>query len=67
VTIAALLGLGYVYYDLSGGGTALAAIGLIAFVGVAQILPALVGGLFWRGATRIGAAIGLLTGFAVWA
>jgi Na+/proline symporter/nitrogen-specific signal transduction histidine kinase len=67
LTIAALLALGYVYYDLSGGGTALAAIGLIAFVGVAQILPALVGGLFWRGATRIGAAIGLLTGFAVWA
>jgi Na+/proline symporter/nitrogen-specific signal transduction histidine kinase len=67
ITIAAILTLGYVYYDLSGGGTALAAIGLIAFVGVAQILPALVGGLFWRGATRNGAAIGLVTGFSVWA
>jgi signal transduction histidine kinase/Na+/proline symporter len=67
LTIAAILALGYVYYDLSGGGTALAAIGLIGFVGVAQILPALAGGLFWRGATRIGAAIGLVTGFAVWA
>jgi signal transduction histidine kinase len=39
---------------------------LIAFVGVAQILPAMLGGLFWRGATRIGAAMGLLTGLAVW-
>ena len=34
---------------------------------MAQILPALVGGLFWRGATRIGARLGLVTGFAVWA
>jgi Na+/proline symporter/nitrogen-specific signal transduction histidine kinase len=66
LTIAAILALGYAYYDLSGGGAALAAIGLISFVGVAQILPALLGGLFWRGATRIGAAVGLVTGFVVW-
>jgi Na+/proline symporter/nitrogen-specific signal transduction histidine kinase len=66
LTITAILALGYAYYDLSGGGAALAAIGLISFVGVAQILPALVGGLFWRGATRNGAAIGLVTGFLVW-
>jgi len=66
LTITAILALGYAYYDLSGGGEALAAIGLISFVGVAQILPALLGGLFWRGATRNGAVIGLITGFVVW-
>jgi Na+/proline symporter/nitrogen-specific signal transduction histidine kinase len=66
LTITAILALGYAYYDLSGGGAALAAIGLISFVGVAQILPALMGGIFWRGATRIGAALGLVTGFVVW-
>jgi Na+/proline symporter/signal transduction histidine kinase len=66
VSIAAILLLGYLYYRLSGGGAALAAIGLISFVGVAQILPAMLGGLFWRGATRIGAAAGLLAGGAVW-
>ncbi|MCW3781225.1 sensor histidine kinase [Defluviimonas salinarum] len=66
VSIAAILALGYIYYSLSGGSAALAAIGLIAFVGVAQILPAMLGGLFWRGATRIGAALGLATGFLVW-
>ena len=55
------------YFRLSGGGAALAAIGLIAFTGVAQILPALLGGIFWRGATRVGAAVGLIIGFAVWA
>lgn len=66
ISIAAILALGYIYYRLSGGGAALASIGLIAFAGVAQVLPALLGGIFWRGATRMGAATGLLTGLIVW-
>ncbi len=67
VSIGAVLALGYLYYRFSGGGEALAAIGLISFTGAAQILPALLGGIFWRGATRFGAALGLVLGFAVWA
>lgn len=67
VSIAVILALGYLYFRLSGGSDALAAIGLIAFVGVAQFLPSLIGGLFWRGATRAGALTGLLTGFVLWA
>ena len=67
VCIAAILGLGFLYFRLSGGSDALAAIGLIAFVGVAQFLPSLAGGIFWRGGTRTGALCGLLTGFALWA
>lgn len=66
LAIAVVIFLGYFYFRLSGGGTALAAIGLIAFVGVAQFLPALMGGLFWRGATRNGALCGLATGFVIW-
>ena len=66
LSIGAVLALGYAYYALSGGSGALAAIGLIAFVGVAQILPAMMGALFWRGATRTGALLGLSTGFALW-
>jgi Na+/proline symporter/nitrogen-specific signal transduction histidine kinase len=65
-SIAGILALGYLYYRLSGGGAALAAIGLISFSGAVQVLPAMIGGIFWRGATRSGAAAGLLTGFAVW-
>ena len=67
VSIAAVLGLGLLYFKASGGSDALAAIGLIAFVGVAQFLPSLLGGIFWRGATRSGALSGLLTGFVMWA
>jgi signal transduction histidine kinase len=66
VTIAAILALGYLYYRLSGGGAALAAIGLVSFSGSVQVLPVMIGGVFWRGATRIGAALGLMTGFGVW-
>jgi Na+/proline symporter/nitrogen-specific signal transduction histidine kinase len=64
--IAVILALGYLYYVVSGGGAALAAIGLIAFVGMAQVLPAMIGALYWRGATRIGAAAGLCTGMLLW-
>ena len=56
MAIAAVLALGYIYYQLTGGTAALASIGLIAFCGVAQVLPALLGGVFWRGATRRGRA-----------
>lgn len=66
VSIAGIVFLGYLYFRLSGGGAALAAIGLISFVGVAQFLPPLMGGLFWRGANRIGALAGLSVGALVW-
>ncbi|NCV18553.1 MAG: sodium:solute symporter, partial [Rhodobacterales bacterium] len=66
LSIIAILGLGYLYYFLSGGGAALASIGLISFTGVAQVLPSLVGGLFWRGATRIGAISGVGSGLVIW-
>ena len=65
-SIAAILTLGLAYYRGSGGGTALAAIGLVSFTGVVQTLPAMVGGIFWRGATRKGAAAGLIAGAIVW-
>ncbi|MFT5390481.1 MAG: Na+/proline symporter/nitrogen-specific signal transduction histidine kinase [Gammaproteobacteria bacterium] len=66
VSIAAVLGLGFLYFRLSGGSDALAAIGLIAFAGVAQFIPCLLGGIFWRGATRSGALSGLVAGFGLW-
>ncbi|MEL6952218.1 MAG: ATP-binding protein [Pseudomonadota bacterium] len=67
LSIGFVLGLGFAYYRLSGGTEALASMGLIAFLGVAQVLPALLGGMFWRGATRAGAAAGIAAGFAIWA
>ncbi len=66
ISIGLILALGFLYFYVSGGSDALAAIGLIAFVGVAQFLPSLLGGVFWRGATRAGAISGLLIGFVFW-
>ncbi|MCV6586383.1 MAG: sensor histidine kinase [Marinibacterium sp.] len=66
ISIAAIMGLGYLYHAAAGEGVALASIGLVAFAGIAQILPSLVGGLYWRGATRAGALAGLTVGFVVW-
>ena len=66
---AAILGvlvLGYVYFHLAGEAYALVSIGLISFAAVAQFAPAVLGGLYWKGATRQGALVGLLAGFLMW-
>jgi hypothetical protein len=67
VAIVAILLLGYAYFRFAGEAYALVAIGLISFAAVAQFAPALLGGLYWKQATRAGAMAGLLAGFAVWA
>ncbi len=66
VSIVVILLLGFLYFRLSGQSDALASIGLIAFAGVAQVLPSLIGGLYWRLATAKGAIAGLISGFAIW-
>ena len=64
--IVGVLALGYVYFYLAGEAYALVSIGLISFTAVAQFAPALLGGLFWKGGTRLGALAGLSAGFIVW-
>ena len=65
--IVGILLLGYAYFRFAGEAYALVAIGLISFAAVAQFAPAMLGGLYWRQATRAGAIAGLAAGFAVWA
>ena len=55
VTIVLVLLLGFVYFRVAGEALALVSIGLISFAAVAQFAPAILGGLFWKGATRRGA------------
>jgi signal transduction histidine kinase len=64
--IFAVLLLGYAYYRLTGEAGALAQIGLVSFAVAAQLAPPIVGGLFWKNATRVGALAGLLLGFLTW-
>jgi signal transduction histidine kinase len=65
--IVAVLMLGYLYFHVAGEAYALVSIGLISFAAVAQFAPSLLGGIYWRGGTRVGAIAGLVAGFAVWA
>jgi len=58
--------LGYSYFHWAGEAYALVSIGLISFAAVAQFAPALFGGMYWRGGTRVGAMAGLLIGFTLW-
>lgn len=64
--IIAVIFLGYIYYRLLGESAALVNIGLISFVAATQFAPAVIGGLYWRQATRRGATTGLILGFVVW-
>jgi Na+/proline symporter/nitrogen-specific signal transduction histidine kinase len=64
--IVVVLVLGYGYFHLAGEAYALVSIGLISFTAVAQFAPAMIGGLFWKGGTRLGALLGLGAGFLVW-
>ena len=65
--IVLLTAMAWGYYRATASDTDLAAYGLMAFAAVAQFAPALIGGLYWRGASRIGAETALLAGFTVWA
>jgi Na+/proline symporter len=64
--IMAVIFLGYLYYRIIGESYALVNIGLISFIAATQFAPSLIGGLYWRRATRRGAATGLILGFMVW-
>ncbi|EWY38736.1 histidine kinase [Skermanella stibiiresistens SB22] len=66
IAIVVILLLGYAYFRFAGSAYALGAIGLISFAAVAQFAPALLGGIFWSRATRLGAIAGLVAGIAAW-
>ncbi|MCK4767131.1 MAG: histidine kinase [Desulfobacula sp.] len=66
VSILLIVLLGYLYFHYVVGYYSLVSIGMISFAAVAQFCPAVIGGIFWKGATRSGALWGLLTGFFIW-
>lgn len=64
--IVAVVAAGYLFFLLAGESHALIAIGLVSFLGVAQLTPAVVAAFFWPGASVRGVAAGLAAGVAVW-
>ncbi len=56
----------YLYFKNVSGQFSLISIGLISFAAVAQFAPAVLGGIYWKGATRHGAIAGIIIGFILW-
>lgn len=65
--IVVVLLLGYIYFALIGESYSLVTIGLVSFAAVAQFGPPILIGIYWKGASRAGAATGLIAGFLIWA
>jgi PAS domain S-box-containing protein len=67
VAVFAIVLAAFAYHEAIGDRYPLASIGLLSFCAVAQFAPALIAGLFWRGAHRSGAVAGMVGGILVWA
>lgn len=64
--IFVILVLAYLYLAAVGETYHLVTIGLVSFCGAAQLAPAMLFAIFWRGGTRNAAFAGLVAGFLVW-
>jgi len=64
-----ILALGFgaaVFAVFAPPGGQLAGLGILSFAAVAQFAPALIGGLYWPQADKMGAFYGMAVGFALW-
>jgi Na+/proline symporter/signal transduction histidine kinase len=66
ITIVLIILLAYLYYKEVAGKFSIVSIGLISFVAIAQFSPAIIGGLFWKRGSKLGATVGIIAGFVVW-
>ncbi len=66
IIIALIIAAGYGFYIVIELNEGLASLGLISFVAAAQLLPGVLGVLFWTRATQTGFLAGLIGGAIVW-
>ncbi|GGX45693.1 sensor histidine kinase [Saccharospirillum salsuginis] len=67
VLIGVVIGLSYCLYLFLNQVQNLSSLGITAFTGLLQLLPGILGLLFWSGANRKGYIAGFLVGLGVWA
>src|SRR6266516_2724533 len=65
--IALVVLLGFAYVRIVRESYGLVSIGLVSFAAVAQFFPAIVLGLCWKRASRLGVLTGISAGFLIWA
>ncbi|MGB9081576.1 MAG: GAF domain-containing protein, partial [Desulfuromonadaceae bacterium] len=66
VGVIAIVLLGHLYYQLIGEPYTLINMGVVSLIAACQFTPSIIGGLFWKRATRQGASAGLIAGFILW-
>jgi signal transduction histidine kinase len=66
-SIIGVLLLGYLFFRFTGESYALVTIGLMSFAAAAQFAPPILIGIYWKGASKKGAIVGLMGGFLMWA
>jgi len=65
-SIIMLMLLAYLYVRYIASYFSLVSIGLVSMAAVAQFAPTVIGGLYWRKASRKGAIAGIVAGFIMW-
>jgi Na+/proline symporter/signal transduction histidine kinase len=66
VSILLITLVAFLYFRAIESGVPLASIGLLSFSAAAQFAPAMLIGIYWKGATRVGAIFGLTVGVSIW-
>jgi len=66
VAAAFVIWLGYEFAVSIGKSYMLISIGLLSFAAAFQLAPVVLGGLYWKRASRGGALVALVTGFGMW-
>lgn len=66
IALVLIFTLAYSYYTFVVQKESLVSIGMISFIGIAQLAPGFLGALFWRRGTSQGVLLGLLVGFGLW-
>ena len=65
-SIFLIIALAFLYDKLVAQHFTLVSIGMVSFAAVAQFAPAVIGGIYWKHASKKGAMAGICSGFVVW-
>jgi len=66
IGIIVIMILAYLFERYVAEKFSLVSIGLVSFVAVAQFAPSIIGGVYWKRATKQGALASIIIGFAIW-
>ncbi|RDL43977.1 hybrid sensor histidine kinase/response regulator [Marinomonas piezotolerans] len=66
IAMVGILALAFIYYQEMANSESLSSTGLIAFSLVFQLVPAVIGGLYWKRGHAYGVYTGLTLGFLCW-